>query len=38
MKVIQLLFQAFLIFCLMAVVFSAGWIVYFVFWLVQGMR
>ena len=38
MKVIQLLFQAFLIFCFLAVVCSAGWIVYFVLWLIAGFK
>lgn len=38
MKVIQRLFQAFLIFCFMAVVCSAGWIVYFVLWLIAGLK
>ena len=38
MKIIQRLFQAFLIFCFMAVVCSAGWIVYFVLWLIAGLK
>lgn len=38
MKIIQQLFQAFLIFCFMAVVLSAGWIVYFVLWLIAGLK
>jgi len=38
MKIIQQLFQAFLIFCFMAVVCSAGWIVYLVWWIIEGMR
>ena len=37
MKIIQRLVQAFLIFCFIAVVCSAGWIVYFVLWLIEGM-
>ena len=34
MKVIQRLLQAFIVFVFLGVVLSAGWIVYFVLWLI----
>jgi hypothetical protein len=37
MKIIQRLFQAFLIFCFIATVLSAGWFVYVIWWIIEGM-
>ena len=38
MKILQWLFRAFILFCALVIVGFSGWILYFVWWIVKGMR
>lgn len=38
MKILQWLFRAFILFCALVIVGFSGWILYFVWWIVEGMR